>query len=122
MSNLAKIAYGVFGCIALSYLEKNRPERQTVSPRTAPEDMLRTRITNLPATKGFDITPTDTVDDHLPAYTRFVFVGGAGDLRVEWADGTLTTFPNVPAGSLLPICVVRVAATGTTATNLRGGY
>jgi hypothetical protein len=49
-----------------------------------------------------------------------VFVGGAGNLKVDMADGTTVTFTGVAAGTLLPIQVKKIyaAANGTTATNI----
>lgn len=47
-----------------------------------------------------------------------LWVGGAGDLRVEFATGEVETLRNVPAGALLPIEVQRVLWTGTTATHI----
>ena len=78
-----------------------------------------TQITALnqlvPATIGAAVTPNDGSD--LPAPTRAVWVGGAGDLVVHM-NAQSVTFTSVPAGSLLPIVVTRVLATGTTATGI----
>jgi hypothetical protein len=52
--------------------------------------------------------------------TRAIWVGGAGDLRVRMLGGAEVTLGQVPAGSLLPLRVVRVLATGTSATGLVG--
>ncbi len=59
------------------------------------------------------VTPADGAA--LAQVTRAVYVGQAGDLRVTLAGGAAVTFQQVPAGSLLPIRVTAVAATGTTA-------
>lgn len=71
---------------------------------------------------GAAVTPSDTTD--LPALTFGVYVGGAGNLTVDFADvnakGILLA--GVPAGSILPIQVVRVRQTGTTATNIVALY
>ncbi len=71
-----------------------------------------------PATKAFDITPSDTAD--LAEIPRYVYVGSAGDLKVDMMDGGTVTFTAVPAGTLLPIRVTRVYLTGTTATGIVG--
>lgn len=63
------------------------------------------------------VTPNDSAD--LPSICRGIWVGGAGNLAVTLSEsGENITFTGVPAGTLLPLEVKRVYATGTTATNL----
>lgn len=62
------------------------------------------------------VTPHDTND--LAFTTRYVFVGGAGNLRVIDEAGNTVTLTGVTAGSLLPIRVTRILSTSTTATNI----
>lgn len=63
------------------------------------------------------VTPSDTAK--LTRHTNYLFVGGAGNVAVEESDtGSATTFTGVAAGSILPIRVRAVLATGTTATNI----
>ena len=64
------------------------------------------------------IVPSDVTD--LVTVTRAIYVGVGGDVRVIMAGGMTQTFKAAAAGSILPICVSRVYATGTTATNLVG--
>lgn len=45
-----------------------------------------------------------------------LWIGGAGTLKVDMQDGSTVTFSGVPAGTLLPIQVKKVYATGTSAT------
>lgn len=75
-----------------------------------------------PARKAFSITPHDT--NLLSNLTRGIYVGGSGDIVLVMADDgdTSVTFFGAVAGTLLPIRVARVLATGTTATNLVGVY
>lgn len=47
---------------------------------------------------------------------RALYVGGAGDIAVVMKNGDEVTFSGVAAGTLLPIRVTKVKATGTTAT------
>jgi hypothetical protein len=47
-----------------------------------------------------------------------LYVGGAGDLKVKTAGGDEVTFTGILAGTFLPVQVVRVFATGTTATTV----
>lgn len=67
----------------------------------------------------FAITPHDTTN--LSSSTKGgVYVGGTGAVVAVRPDGTTVTFTSVPAGSILPAEVIRVNATGTTATSLVG--
>ena len=50
-----------------------------------------------------------------------LYVGGAGDVKVMTASGDVVEFQNVPAGTFMPVQVLRVYATGHTtaaATNI----
>ena len=66
-----------------------------------------------PARSASIVVPSDT--GALPHISRALYVGQAGALSVEMADGDIATFEAVPAGSMLPIRVTKVNATGTTA-------
>lgn len=70
-----------------------------------------------PALDGFPITPSDTND--LRDLTRAIYVGAAGDIRVELAWGGLVTLKSVPAGTILPLRARKVLA-ATTASSLVG--
>lgn len=75
-------------------------------------------------TQAESIVPSDTVDLAKPT-TRGIWVGGAGDVVVAMAGQSAPAqvlFAAVPAGTLLPICVTRVFATGTSASLLRAMY
>ena len=72
-----------------------------------------------PALNGEEVTPADGSD--LTYATRAIWVGGAGDLEVvmkgdKAAAGATLSITGIPAGTLLPLSVVRIKATGTTAT------
>jgi len=71
------------------------------------------------------VTPSDTVDipyvggdGTTPSWPCVLYIGGAGNLRVLTEGGDDITFNGVVAGTFLPVNVVRVFATGTTATNI----
>jgi hypothetical protein len=66
------------------------------------------------------VTPSDGTD--LTFVSKKLFVGGAGNLVVITAAGNTVTFTGVAAGTILPIRVSRVKATGTTATNIVAMY
>lgn len=55
--------------------------------------------------------------------TRALYVGAAGNITVDMADGgTALTFVAVQGGTILPIQVTRIYATGTTATSIVALY
>lgn len=75
------------------------------------------------ARHAFAITPDDSND--LSAETRTLYVGGTGDLAVVHADdpdGTVVVYKAIAAGVYQGMAVKRVMSTGTTATNLVGGW
>jgi hypothetical protein len=65
------------------------------------------------------ITPSDTVD---LTYNSIIYVGVAGAVKVTTANGDVVTFTGVAAGTIIPVQVHRVWATGTTATTMIGIY
>jgi hypothetical protein len=71
-----------------------------------------------PAAGAFAITTSDTGN----FYATALYVGTGGDVKVDMedTDDTAIVFSNVPAGTVLPIRVKRVYATGTTASNIVG--
>lgn len=73
-----------------------------------------------PAWTGKAVTPGDS---YLPFLTRFLWIGGAGDVEVLLRDddnvnGAPVVLKSVPAGTLLPLAARKVLATSTTATNI----
>lgn len=69
-----------------------------------------------PASTGFSVTPSDTTD--LEEATRALYVGTGGDLLVVMLSGVTLLLNGVADGSLLPLRVTRVRATGTTASEI----
>lgn len=79
---------------------------------------MKTMFSNSPsASYGVAVTPSDSAT-FANGQTRNIFVGGAGNLAVKFANGSTLTLTGVTAGSMLPIAVIGVMATGTTATNI----
>jgi len=70
------------------------------------------------ARASFDITPSDSAQ--FSYVTRGIYVGGSGNLKVQFVDGGIATLQNVVAGTVYPFFIVQVFSTGTTATNLIG--
>ena len=74
--------------------------------------------TDAPYFGAVAITPSDSAD--LTDPVSAIFVGVAGNITVDMAGvGTNITFANVPVG-VFRVCVTKVYATGTAATNLVG--
>lgn len=71
---------------------------------------------NSPCGAAVAVTPDDDVE--FDPSSRYVWVGGLGNLAVTMLDGSVVTFTAVPAGTSLPIRVRKVMATNTTATNI----
>lgn len=72
-----------------------------------------------PALDAEAVTPSDGTD--LVAVSRALWIGGAGTLTVVMAGskgnpGATILISGISAGTLLPLAVSRVKATGTTAT------
>ncbi len=71
-----------------------------------------------PASHAFAIAASDTVN--LADVTRALYVGGGGDLSVVMLSGETALFSAVVTGTILPLRVRRVNATGSTASDLVG--
>lgn len=71
--------------------------------------------TAAPALGAVAVTPSDAADLTVVP-TRSLWVGGAGNVNVDMADGTTVLFSGVTAGTILPLQVKRVRSTSTTAT------
>lgn len=79
----------------------------------------------LQASRAASVTKSDTVD--IPSISTengtgnngcVLYVGTGGILRVLTAGGDDVTFQGVPNGTFIPVQVVRVFATTTTANNI----
>lgn len=79
----------------------------------------RTADATVSAYDAASVTPSDST---ALRPTRGLYVGGAGNVKVDMALGTTVTFASVAAGTILPIQVVKVYSTDTTATNIVALY
>lgn len=80
----------------------------------------------LQANRAAAVTPSDTVN--IPSISTdpgagrnngcVLFVGATGNLRVLTTGGDDVTFAGINAGTFIPVQVLRVFATGTTAANI----
>ena len=66
-----------------------------------------------PARRAVSVAPSDA--EPLVQVTRAIYVGTAGDLAVEMADGDNVVFVGLSGGTLLPVRAARILATGTSA-------
>lgn len=80
---------------------------------------MASRLT-APITKAAAVTPSDTVDLTTP--TRGIYIGGAGNLKVDTLGGDTVTFNALAVGVIHWIQVKRVYSTGTTATAIVALY
>src|SRR5690606_33215246 len=78
----------------------------------------RAAILTGPSGHGFAITPDDATDLERPV--RALYGGYAGNLAVTFASGVEAVLEGVTGGTILPIRVVRVHATGTSAGAIIG--
>jgi hypothetical protein len=79
----------------------------------------------LQAERAAAVTPSDTVN--IPSVSTadgtgnngcVLYVGVAGDVKVTTVGGDDVVFTGILAGSFIPVQVLKVFATGTTATNI----
>ncbi|NBX51210.1 hypothetical protein EBT25_15100 [bacterium] len=79
----------------------------------------------LQAYRAAAVTPSNSTD--IPSVSTqdgsgnngcVLYVGGAGNLKVTTAGGDEVTFTGVLAGSFIPVQVVKVWSTGTSATSI----
>ena len=69
---------------------------------------------------GVAVTASDTT---VIAPTRGLYIGATGNVTVDFADGSTNVLLTAPAlGIVIPISVVKVKATGTTASGIVAIY
>ena len=89
--------------------------------RNTNKDGLNVSLTESLAKSVYAVTPSDTVD-LVQGATKGLYIGGAGNVKMDMADGTTITFTALSAGMIHPISAKRVYATGTTATLILAVY
>jgi hypothetical protein len=67
-----------------------------------------------PASHAAVVTPSDS--DDLSDAARGLYIGVAGDLKVTTVGGDIVEFRGLQGGSVLPVSVKKVFATGQTGT------
>ena len=83
---------------------------------TTKDQFANTQSFSGPASSAQAITPSDTND--IETASRAIYVGSGGDLAVKMLGGADITFVGLNAGTILPIRVSRIKATGTTAGSI----
>lgn len=76
------------------------------------------RTIGQPADDAFPITPSDT--QSLTIVTRALYIGTGGNITVKMKRGTVVTFTAVPSATILPVRIIEVLQTNTTAGNIVG--
>lgn len=85
------------------------------------QDKFENAIESLtsPASKCFEITPSDT--EIFADATKAIYIGTGGDVAlIAVGSDNPVTFRNTIGGSILDVRVRQVLATGTTAQDLVG--
>lgn len=75
---------------------------------------------NSPAGNAALITKSDA--DDLPVSSRYIYVGGTGNINLQTVNGDTVLFTAVPVGTILPVRAKKVLSTNTTATLLIALY
>jgi hypothetical protein len=65
------------------------------------------------------VTPSDTVN---LSYPSVIYVGVGGNVQVTTAQGDQVIFVGLIAGQVIPVQVIRVWSTSTTATTMLAIY
>jgi hypothetical protein len=77
--------------------------------------MARYVLPNDPALSAAAVVPNDAAD--LPNFSRMLYVGVSGHVKVTTLNGDVVEFKNVPTGILM-VQARRVWATGTVAADI----
>lgn len=78
----------------------------------------RAQSLEAPASHGFDVTPNDSAD--LVEISRAIYVGTGGAISLVLSSGAALNLANVANGSILPLRVKAIKATGTSASDIVG--
>ncbi|MDA8654358.1 hypothetical protein N9M50_04440 [Alphaproteobacteria bacterium] len=82
------------------------------------DDIFSNRIVAAsdPAQAAKLVVPSDTID--LTNVSRALYIGRTGDVSVVMVSGQSVSFTDVAAGTILPLRVQKVNASGTTASEI----
>lgn len=68
------------------------------------------------------VTPSDSVNLTYPSVIYVGSISGGTSVKVTTAQGDQVTFAGLIAGTVIPVQVIRVWSTGTTASSLLAIY
>lgn len=77
------------------------------------------RVITAPMSGVATVTPSDSA---VIATTRGIMVSVAGDVAVQFENGTSATIASAIAGVVYPFAVTKVLSTGTAATGILALY
>lgn len=77
------------------------------------------RVAVEPFSRAVSVTPSDTT---LIAPSRGIMASGGTELAIAFQDGSTVILTNITPGYIYPVSVVKVLATGTTATDIIAFY
>ncbi|MDQ0062385.1 spike base protein, RCAP_Rcc01079 family [Paenibacillus harenae] len=77
------------------------------------------RVITAPMTGVASVTPSDST---VIATTHGLMVSVAGDVAVQFEDGSTATIASAIAGVVYPFAVTKVLSTGTAATGILALY
>lgn len=69
-----------------------------------------------PSQEPFAVTPSDSVN--FGQESRYLYVGGTGDVTIFTRGGVAVLYKAVPAGAYIYASCIRVNSTATTATDI----
>lgn len=84
------------------------------------DEKQRQRISESKVERAFEITPSDV--DNLIHPTTALYVGVAGNIKLELSGGGIITLTNLVAGAWHPISAIKVFANDTTCIEIVGAY
>lgn len=88
---------------------------------TGENNPLPVTLSGSNASDAVAVTPNDAADlAKVP--TKGLYIGVTGDVKITLSSGNVVTFTALASGTIHPIAVKRVWATGTTATNILAVY
>lgn len=78
------------------------------------------RVVDTSLRNAVAITPSDS--SNLPIITKGFTVAATGTLKADFADSGTVTMTALVVGTVYPMAIKKVYATGTTATGIIGYY
>ena len=87
-----------------------------LQPAVPQDPATNTANSSVPASFGAEVVPSDV--NELSHVSRALYVGTGGDVTLVLENGQELPFVGVPGGTIMPLRVRQVNATGTTASDI----